>query len=365
MNEWLNTLIEVRRNYETGVLVTVAHTKGSTPREAGTKMLVTRDAIHGTIGGGNLEYKAIEIARATLAAGPTDESSTALRRFPLGPSLGQCCGGVAVLLFEPITEASVAWINALSELASATEAAVIVSWPEAASAMGKLVVTRTDCHGSIRDSALAGQLVATAREMLESECGVELSKVELPGREAVSVLFEPVRAGDFHVVLFGAGHVGAALVRVLAPLPCTIAWIDSREDQFPRDLPANVTAVICEEPELEIDDAPPDSYFLVMTHSHPLDQAICERALRRDDLRYCGLIGSAAKLNRFSRRLVAGGLAHEALARLTCPIGIPGFRGKHPAEIAIAVAAELLQVRELEMRQVDRVRRTQPTVTDW
>ncbi|MGI9333574.1 MAG: xanthine dehydrogenase accessory protein XdhC [Gammaproteobacteria bacterium] len=363
MNDWLGALAETRRNAESGVLITVAQAKGSTPREPGTKMLITRNAIHGTIGGGNLEYKAIEIARAALAEGLTLESPATLRRFPLGPSLGQCCGGVAVLLFEPIPATRVTWMDALRELSNAHESAVMVSCTDTPCGSNKLVVTATDCHGSLVDDELTLQALSIAREKLVHEHGIEVCKIERPAREAATLVFEPVRRGDFQVVLFGAGHVGAALVRVLAPLPCAITWIDSRGDQFPRDVPANVTAVVAHEPELEVDGAPSGSYLLIMTHSHPLDQAICERALQRDDLRYCGLIGSAAKLHRFRKRLAAGGLSPDALAGLTCPIGIDGIAAKHPAAIAIAVAAELLQVRERTAHERGQVRRTRQTVT--
>ncbi len=165
-------------------------------------------------------------------------------------------------------------------------------------------------------------------------------------RVSARLLFEPVTAGDFQILLFGAGHVGKALVQVLQGLPCDITWIDPRENEFPDIVPANVRVDAGDRPDLAVDQAPPASCVLIMTHSHALDQAICERALRRDDLAYCGLIGSATKRARFRRRLAAAGLSERALDGLTCPIGIDGISGKHPGEIAIAVAAELLHVRE-------------------
>ena len=257
MTEWLQALSELAAAGRPAVLVTILHVAGSTPREAGTKMVVSGDAIHGTIGGGHLELAAIELARELLAAASTEDVTAApqVREFQLGPSLGQCCGGVARLLFETLLPPS------------------------------------------------------------------------------------------WHVALFGAGHVGKALVKVLADLPCRVAWIDARESEFPQALPPRVRRIVTDAPEDAVADLPAGSDVLVMMHSHQLDFQVVEAALRRGDLAYVGLIGSRTKRARFLSRLASHGRSEEELARLTCPIGVPGVGGKHPAEIAIAVAAQLLQLR--------------------
>jgi len=255
MTGWLAALNRLAETGGDAVLVTVVEVKGSTPREAGAKMVVTRDKIFDTVGGGHLELKAIELSRAMLRQEHLP-AAPSVHRFPLGPSLGQCCGGEATLLLEPIQ-------------------------PPA-----------------------------------------------------------------FHIALFGAGHVGKALVKLLGDLPCRVTWIDARDDIFPGAPPGNVTVNVSDEPEDEIAALPAGSFVLVMTHSHPLDQRILEAALRRDDFRYVGLIGSATKRARFVKRLKARGLGDAELARLTCPVGVEGAGGKHPAEIAVAVAAQLLQVRD-------------------
>jgi xanthine dehydrogenase accessory factor len=144
------------------------------------------------------------------------------------------------------------------------------------------------------------------------------------------------------VLVFGAGHVGKALVPLLAQLPCEIAWIDPRAEEFPGALPANVRQIDSSTPEYCVDDALPGSFYIVMTHSHALDQAICERILRRGDFTYCGLIGSRSKRLKFEKRLRARGISAPTLQRLVCPIGVAGIDGKQPAEIAVAVAAQLL-----------------------
>jgi xanthine dehydrogenase accessory protein XdhC len=154
----------------------------------------------------------------------------------------------------------------------------------------------------------------------------------------------------FHVAVFGAGHVGKALVKLLADLPCRVTWIDSRAEAFPTEMPANAAVELTDALEEEVAALPHESYVLVMTHSHALDLRIVERALRRPDFRYAGLIGSETKRARFVKRLALRGLAPEEIARLTCPIGIEGIAGKRPMEIAIAVAAQLLQLRSAAAR---------------
>jgi xanthine dehydrogenase accessory factor len=136
----------------------------------------------------------------------------------------------------------------------------------------------------------------------------------------------------------------------MAELPCRITWVDSRDAAFPADVPANTTVVATDVPEAEVDAAPKGVYFLVMTHSHPLDQALTERILHRADFAYFGLIGSLSKRHQFERRLLARGITAEQLEAMTCPIGVPGIDDKRPAVIAIAVAAELLQRYESQRR---------------
>ena len=151
--------------------------------------------------------------------------------------------------------------------------------------------------------------------------------------------------------LFGAGHVGSALVRSLCDLPIRINWIDTRDDMLP-EAPPGVNAICTDTPEAEVDAAASGSYFLVMTHDHSLDQRLCEQILRRDDYAYFGLIGSLAKRRNFETRMRRRGLDAQKFARMTCPIGIGDISSKQPAQIAIAVAAEILQVYDRQLRCV-------------
>ena len=338
MRDWIATLVAQGALGTTAVLVTIVAAKGSVPRAPGTRMIVTAEALHGTIGGGHLEYKAIDIARGLIAGG----GAPALHRFPLGASLGQCCGGVAQLLFEPIEEHA-AWLEAIVRLQAEGAVCALVTPIRGDGATGPLVVTTAAAFGSLGPAVLDAEATALARAAL-GESGAP-TLVTLGGAAGVEVFVDVVRPPDFHVVLFGAGHVGRAVVRALAGIRCKVSWVDTREDCFPAATPENVECVTTDTPEAEIAAAPAGAYFLVMTHSHPQDEVLAERILARGDFAYFGLIGSLSKRRQFEKRMEARGMPRSRFAAMTCPIGIAGITGKEPEVIAIAVAAELLQVR--------------------
>ena len=242
-----------------------------------------------------------------MAASPIKTSIT-LRRFPLGPSLGQCCGGLVILALETIPAVQPAWVAALVQYRQTHQAVVLVSALD--NSGNKLIVSATTTWGDLGE--LQTQAVSQARALLNNGHSALL-------QQNTSLLFEPIRPYDLHIALFGAGHVGKALVSVLSGLPCQITWVDNRTEQFPNQLPDNVTALLSDDPVYEVAQVPANSYFLIMTHSHPLDLELCERILQRGDFRYCGLIGSQSKRNRFEKRLKQKGLSSEELQRLRCP----------------------------------------------
>lgn len=269
-------------------MVRVHAIRGSAPRESGARMLIAGEQVLGTIGGGHLEWQAIDIARKALAeAAPHVATATQAspkhlatwhQTFALGPTLGQCCGGVVELAFEPLTEAT------------------LQGWT-------------------------------------------------LP-------------APRFHLELHGAGHVGQAIVKLLADIDCTVRWIDERADDadtcgadapgLPTPdaiaaLPPHIRFVNTEQAEAEVADAPPGACHLVLTHRHDLDLRIIHAVLQRGDFAFAGLIGSQTKRAKFMHRLEAMRVPTEALQRLTCPIGLPDLPGKEPAVIAVSVVAQLLQ----------------------
>jgi len=212
--------------------------------------------------------------------------------------------------------------------------------PYGAHHASKAIVTADRVYGD--EDLLEPNALAAVRQHLARGNGAGLRRFD-ERADAPLFFLDPIAPCDFEIVLFGAGHVGRALVRVLAEVRCRITWVDAREDEFPRDMPPQVNVVCTDAPEAEGDAAAPGSYFLVMTHSHPLDEAICERIFRRDDFAYFGLIGSLAKRRQFEKRLEQRGTPRARFAALSCPIGVAGIPGKEPATIAIAVAAELLQ----------------------
>jgi xanthine dehydrogenase accessory factor len=151
--------------------------------------------------------------------------------------------------------------------------------------------------------------------------------------------------------LFGAGHVGRALVLALANLPFDVRWIDERADMFPAAMPSNVMPVNTSNPVAEIAAAPAGAFILIMTHSHALDLDLVAEALRQRHFPYIGLIGSGTKKARFVSRLRTAGFDDATIGQMTCPIGIAGLKGKEPAVIAASVAAQLLMMRTNECAQ--------------
>jgi xanthine dehydrogenase accessory factor len=334
MNTWIEQLADLSDAGTPAVLITVAATRGSTPRAPGAHMIVSADACHGTIGGGQFELRAIGLARQLLADGATGAS---LVRFPLGASVGQCCGGVMQLVFEPVPAAAPGWIATARALAAAgrpwgrsvalgggdthvfDEDAVARVFAEPAQAER----ARSLLAGSEDSAALAATTPATGADRL------------------IDVSVPP----ELQVVLFGAGHVGRALAEVFGRLPMRVRWIDPRAEEFPARVAPNIDVRCTDVPEAEVRDAPADAVFLVLTHSHALDFDLVRAILERGDFRLCGLIGSQAKRASFEQRLRARGYGEQAIARLHSPIGVPGLPGKEPEVIAISIAAEVLQLR--------------------
>ncbi|MFM8769938.1 MAG: xanthine dehydrogenase accessory protein XdhC [Rubrivivax sp.] len=253
------------------VLVTVQQVQGSAPREEGAWMAVLDNRVINTLGGGHLEHSAIALARQCLKDGAVDTPFT--RRFALGPSLGQCCGGMVELSFEP----------------------------------------------------LQGPLNETLRVRL--------------------------RPRGTPVALFGGGHVGQALVRVLQTLPFEVRWVDSRDEIFPPGLPAHVHCEHSDPVQAAVPELAPGSRVLIMSFSHAEDLDIVQASLKRQrlqgDLAFIGLIGSKTKWATFRHRLRERGFSDEECDQVTCPIGVPGIAGKEPEVIAVAVAAQLLQMQAI------------------
>lgn len=223
----------------------------------------------------------------------------------------------------------------------------------------RMLVAADAVLGSIGGGHLELQAITTARAVLGEGsprqahvalgpslgqcCGgaLDLSFTPLALTDPTAWAAEPPR---FHLQLYGAGHVGRAIVRLLAGIPCRVTWIDERDAEFPAEaLPGHITQCCVDAVQAEVATAPPGAFYLVLTHSHDLDLAISQAILQRGDFGWFGLIGSRTKRARFEHRLSVQGVAADRLARMVCPIGLPGIPGKEPEVIALAVVAQLLQ----------------------
>ena len=345
--DWLPALKKAIEEGRASTLVTIADTRGSAPREAGVKMLVTATESLGTIGGGNLEHEAIRIARSMIERGARQNT---LRQFALGPSLGQCCGGNTKLLFDPFPSAMAMpiWINELMDLARGTTPSVLVS-PVEQDGVDKMVVKPGDPKAAsdhLGDLNVDLAVVDQARAFFE-------------GQRAISAKLWRSETGDLYfmeknveslgnILLIGAGHVGKALANVLSPLPFNLTWADNRPEQYPDDIHPSIHVQCTPHLEKAIDEAPANTIFLVMTYSHDLDYALCARVLAREDFRYLGLIGSKSKRAKFEKTMADLGIDQALVDRVVCPIGLPGIDSKQPSIIAVATAAELLALPPLQ-----------------
>ncbi|MBK8161077.1 MAG: xanthine dehydrogenase accessory protein XdhC [Rhodospirillaceae bacterium] len=295
------------------VLVTIAAAKGSTPRVPGTRMLVDADKIVGSVGGGQLEFDIIAGARALIAQGATASSH---QHFILGPDLRQCCGGALDIVLEPLAADAASWLGQ------------VIAWEQA---------------GQYWTGTLILGQPSTARELYPLDApSTDPGTARLRKSESGMILSETSGIRWPQLYLFGAGHVGRALVNLLGDLPFHVTWSDGREGIFPDRIPDNVAIDAGAANAEMINAAPADAHFLVMTHSHALDFEIVQAILLRGSFASLGLIGSDTKRARFLQRLREGGVPAVDLARLQCPIGLAGIKSKIPAAIAIAVAAELL-----------------------
>ncbi len=313
LREWLPALIGALQRERAIVRVVLAEVRGSAPREAGVGMLVGETSFEGTIGGGQLEWEALGAARELLAkAAPAAK----LHRIVLAADVGQCCGGVVQVWIERFDAAD---LQVLREASAAAQRG------------STTLVTNLSGRG-LQRQVVAGALAdATTTVRIRHHGG---DAVEL--LERLDVSYPPLW-------LYGGGHVGQALVRILADLPLQLTWIDSRSAIFPPQAPATVRLLHSAEPLESVAAAPAGTRYLVMTHSHALDFALCRAILSRADFAWAGLIGSKSKAARFRSRLTRAGISADAVERLVCPIGIGGIDSKWPAAIAVAVAAELLR----------------------
>ena len=278
----------------------VADVQGSAPRETSAAMLIWAEGQSGTIGGGALEFEACERARQNLGG------SNWMHRYALGPALGQCCGGNVALVAE--------YFDA-----------------EAVDALDRFAVLRRISGTSDCPEQLTGSISDRKK-----------NQIPLQSRMMSGWFLEPVLCPERDIWIYGAGHVGRALVGALEPFPdFAVTWVDTAMDRFPPadrlERPERLVALKMAE---TVRYAPDNTEHLILTFSHELDLEICHAVLCRP-FKTAGLIGSATKWRRFQKRL--GDLGHDVgqIGRIECPIGNPEL-GKSPQAIAIGVMADLL-----------------------
>lgn len=287
--------------------ILVTDVQGSAPREPGTAMFVWADGTSGTIGGGALEWRAILDARALLTGG----KHAAVQRLPLGPALGQCCGGSVTLVTEVWTE------ERLADLADQPLS----------------VLRRVEGDATLP--------LALRRSLAQAR------RAGVPPRPLLSHgwLIEPLVPERRPLWIWGAGHVGRAIATVLAPLPdFEITLIDTSADRMPESMAEGIRPLIASAPALLVPHAPKAAEHLILTFSHEIDFALCHALLQHGFAR-CGLIGSRTKWARFRSRLTKLGHTLDEIDTIACPIGDPAL-GKHPQAIAVGVAARLLRPEE-------------------
>jgi xanthine dehydrogenase accessory factor len=323
LSHWPQAVLRQLQHEPVVVRVLVASLRGSAPREAGACMLVGRNSLLGTIGGGYLEFQAQRAAQALLD--DPKASTTQLRKLILGAELGQCCGGVVELWLERFSAADAPLLHTLADGGE---------WHSTLLANGR-AGTR---HAYGRGARTGGRADGVAGG---------LAGVRLLRDAGETTLIERIADLGTPLYLYGAGHVGQALVRLLGGLPFSVTWIDPRAELLPADVPASVTPLATACPVETVPTAPAGTCFVVMTHDHALDYALCRAILLRGDARFVGVIGSHSKAARFRSRLARDGLSAEQIAPLVCPIGIAGIASKLPAAIAVGVAAQLLQTASL------------------
>jgi xanthine dehydrogenase accessory factor len=259
------------------------------------------------------------------------------------------------------------WVEAVRRLRAAREPAVLVTLatvrghaPRAAGA--KMVVSASESWGSIGGGNVEAVAIDRARAMLSGRAeGPELTDLSLSDKApyqhgvqccggTVSVLLEPLPVVPA-VAVFGIGHVGLELARILARHDIELHLVDSRPEQLTDERLAVLSDALATVhvhsvpvlPEIVLGELPPGAHVLIMTHDHAEDAALCDAVLRAGEFGSIGLIGSAGKWARFQRMLADDGHDAETIARIKTPIGLGDITGKEPAAIAVSVAADLLR----------------------
>ena len=335
---WLDRIAEIVAREGAVARVVIVETRGPTPRAEGAGMLVWATGQEGKVGRPEVEARALGEARGLLArvrqsGGQRPAWLRSRLRVATGEVLGEASGGSVVLLVEAFGPAEA---GALAELAAVTPDGI---------AAGQGVLARSTASGSAPEVLRIGTMPAApdrraALRRLEREPHAAL--VRTPQHAADFVVLERIAERRPAFCVYGTGLVARALVKVVADLPFDVRWLDTLPGHFPADVPSGVGAAATADPVALARAAPPGAFHAVMTADHHLDLSICRAVLEAGHFAYLGVIGSQVKRERMTAQLRDEGIAAPALARLSCPIGLPQIRSKVPAIIAVGIAAEAL-----------------------
>jgi len=250
------------------------------------------------------------------------------------------------------------WIEALSKCHREAQSFVLLTALDikGSSPCGngrKMLVTQDKIFDTIGGGALEYESIDIARTLLKKNQAMQQSKTFNLGRDlkqccggVVTVFFEVFNYHQLPVALYGAGHVGRAIIKILEDIECQVKWFDSRSELFPDTSANHIEMIVMDKPEVAVELSEAGTYHLIMTHDHGLDQTLCEAILSRGDSQYCGLIGSSTKGLKFRQRLLKKGFSEQELAHLSCPMGLSGLRSKQPMEIAVSVVSEIMQLKQ-------------------
>lgn len=313
MRDWLGALIGYLARGEPAVTITCIAVSGSAPCAPGSRMVVGPVELGGTIGGGNLEFLAIEQARKLL----NTKDRALVQSLPLGPMLSQCCGGRVKLLYERFWPSDAPFF-------------------EAAKQRSGTIVTRCKPEAFGKWLTGAGPVMSLVGEQIP-----DIDTCAGTGLHENEYWLESTRSANPLVCIFGAGHVGKALAQVLQVVDCDVLVIDPRED-ISEQLPKGTRVLNTDDPDAMAAWWRSGAVAIILTHSHELDYRWVSAILSRTDSRYCGLIGSKTKRTRFIRRLRADGLTENQIEHLTCPIGLSTLKSKDPGAVAVSTAAQIL-----------------------
>ena len=302
MHSWISLLLKSLEKGQDCTLVMIANARGSSPRDAGAFMIIDEDDFIGTIGGGALEYKAIELARSLIVQSPETAFKRHWRDYALGPNLGQCCGGHVTLLFEYYSA------SMLSDLQKFAQTG------------GTLFHNHTS-------------------DKLPYLCDEVPYLYHNQPRSFTSAL---TFAQD-NLYIYGAGHVGRALMDVTSGLGLKRIWVDDDKARFPAEHASDIERVIAKDMSVVAYHAPPNSYHIILTYSHQIDEEIVHAVLAKNAFLQLGLIGSLTKAARFKSRFKKAGLSDEVIDRMICPIGLVDIRSKKPTHVALSIAGQIAQ----------------------